>query len=403
MLQHNRISFNHIIMSRHLSSFLYHQQTTNYKICIKNAQFINVLNNILIIKQNKEMDFFHSQLFNSSISLTPNEDDVLIKNSVFKQIKSKKDGAAIYFHSQNSKLTIISCGFTLCHSSEAGGALFFNGASLNISNTCFLGCISQTYGQALSVETTDESINSYEYMSISQCSPKRSPGSKQCIFLSHGKQCLANLNSSSNHVVEFGSCFCTAYTTSLSLHFTNFVGNSGKNGFWFYKTKLEDSFSYCNIIMNSIEGEKSSLLTLEQAGILLYEFIFLENSCRTYFCGGVVRLDKCKFDIEDKTNFHKLCENFDYGNSIFGSAIQISITAMPYHATWDCWAFGFPSPTPSRSLQPIEAASDNAVSGFSLFLLLIIIGGISGSLVFYVYSSYLIGNKKNNLENLQIG
>ena len=363
-----------------LSGFINSINSNNNKLKIYHSRFNYILNNVITFNS---QDIF-GQLYNSNSSLTTKEHNLNVKSSVFRHIWCN-EGGAIMINDPYCISLISNTGFAFCNSAANGAGIDYEGLILNISRCCFFGCMATQSGQGFyfygKSAGKDIPYCNIEYTSIEQCSPLQQRGARESIFLSHGLETVQFINSTSNHIIEFGSCFVSAYTYGIGLHYSNFLDCTGENCFWFHNTRREDCLEKCNVIHNSAKKE-TGLFAFENGTTIISEFIFKNNHGSVYFVTGPVILKNCVFDIQQSsfTFYHCVheCINVTWANKDFTSY------PLPKLITWQCWGFGKPSPTASKSLPPIEYVQEMTISGISVFIVVMIIGFISGISVFSI-------------------
>jgi len=318
-------------------------------------------------------------LFNKTLEYSE-EGSLEINECVFQRTKSQSSGGAIMFDSQNAFLSIKSSGFMLSYAQQNGGAISFNGAGINISNSCFLGCLALSAGQAF--EVSGSSVKGYyEFTTFDQCSPLRTKGNSVALFLKYGYQEINNINETSNHVNDMGACLCVAYNSFFSLMFSNFVGCTGGNCFWLHPLKPDDLFMNCNIVSNKANND-TGIFMFENSSVVFMGFTFIGNDATVYFMGGSLSLSQCILDVKLKNSLFSNCKH-TYPDTLFG-AQRLRPRPVPIFITWGCWAMGAPSPTPSQSLVPIEAALEEATMGITVLVVLLLIGFSTGFLAYYL-------------------
>lgn len=348
------------------TNFLY---STNSKIksTISNSNFKQFTNSVVKV----DSEYYSTKHYKTTFENQKENQEFKFEQCVFEKIRTNTNGGAISINSPNGRFFLKHCGFTICLASLNGGAIEFEGAQFGIDKTCFLGCLAVQSGQAMDLQGNNEFKGDLTYVSVQQCATARSPGTSQSIFLRHGNHYISSLNSSSNYVKDTGASLCIAYTDGLRLHFSSFIGNHGSNSFWLHRLRPSDELITCNIIKNSGSADLG-LLNFENCTANINAWYFIENSAQTYFVSGIVTLNKCALDVRRSAKLIRGCQLY-VSETVWGIKSLKSLPLSSY-ITWECWAMGSPSPTPSQSLVPIDHALEEAVLGVWVLFVIVAIG-----------------------------
>jgi len=396
------LSINRAFGSPLFSSSLSTRETRFY---MKKSIFSDIFTNAIYSIRNMNLRECNFNKFTSSVVRVDNMDSVKMFFSssvlyeaneeysfsmcVFQKTKTSDSGGAICILSSSGVFSAKSSGFTICLSQNNGGGISFTGSKFDIEKCCFLGCLAMQHGQAVDMSGDDGLQGRIEVSSIEQCSPIKSPGHSQSVFIRHGTNSLVSLNSSFNHVVDMGSCLCVAHNKGFSLNFCTYIGCTGANGFWFHQFSNNDMFTSCNIIKLS-SNKELGMMTFENSSVNFNSFVFIQNECPVYFISGSLRLILCSFDVKKFSKIAVGC-SLDIIDTAFGVK-YLRPRPLPPFITWECWAMGMPSPTPSKSLVPIEERSNSSINGIYVFAFLLFAGFLSG------YGGFYFMNKTSDFQ-----
>ena len=81
---------------------------------------------------------------------------------------------------------------------------------------------------------------------------------------------------------------------------------------------------------------------------------------------------KCALDVKKSAKLLKGCQ-LQIVETVWGikSLKQLPLSS---YITWECWALGAPSPSPSQSLVPVDHALEEAVLGVWVLFVIVAIG-----------------------------
>ena len=334
-------------------------------------------------------------------SLAPEQDKAItITSCTFNDVRTQANGAAISIDSIDNTIDIAKTGFSLCFASGSGGAIYFSGRGFQCKDSCFFGCLAVSRGQAISSEVSaDDSKNFLKMGYITQCSPIKSKGAQRTVFLNSGDQYVESVNLTNNHVKEQGASLCIAYPTSFKLRMSSFRDNSGTNCFWLHKLKLTDSLDYCNIIGNKATSG-AGLIAFESGEAQINGFIFADNKAPKHFMGSHVRFTSCIFDMDQSSP--------NYGDARMEfvdcrrGVRSITERIVPLGQTFECWALGAPSPTPSMSFAPFKGAGIEPVPLLSIFTIFAAILASLGAVGYFFMKFFANNSVDLSLKPLEI-
>ena len=367
--QQNSRIFSDIFFKYSFSPFLSgYSPDASYK--ITGSTFSHFLNNVIHIDSVAK----NFTRFNSSFRSKP-DDHLDINYCVFTEITSKKNGGAIFLKNYRYSLFITKSGFSLCASHQSGGAIYLIGYEFLANRCCFYGCVALNSEQAVYSDTRrlarDEACdNSFNMSFISQCSPRQSKGARRTIYLSGGMQIFTGDNFSNNHVSEEAAGAITSYPTIFTLKFCEFSKSSGNSILWMHL--LEESFtlSYCNIYNNSLPGNKSSIIVVEQSRSIFSRMVFFLNNALHYVEGTYsIMLQECMFDVDQYPGMFGALSVVDKGSRFYARIKKYKLVFAP---TWDCWALGSPSPRQPLFLKKLVYIQDSSTLAVMIVFVIII-------------------------------
>jgi hypothetical protein len=174
--------------------------------------------------------------------------------------------------------------------------------------------------------------------------------------------------------------------------------NVGNNLFWVSGVP-DGRVMHCSVLRNNI-AHSDGLFLLKNSVMRLEQCNFIENKFTKFAAKGKLRLDgKIIVDFEMAK---KLFDNVETVNLELAFKVIWIDAGMKAVETWECWALGRPSPSPSQSHPPLDGG-EGAQSGIATFLLLSFVAGIPTVLGYLWWTSNEEARRDLSvLENLEI-
>ena len=332
--------------------------------------------------------------FQTPIRAKP-DDNLEIIYCMFTEISTKKNGGAIFLRNFRYSLFVNRTGFSLCASHLSGGAIYLIGYEFLAYRCCFYGCVALESEQAVYSDTRrlarDEACdNSFNMSFISQCSPRQSKGPRRTIYLSGGMQIFTSDNFTNNHVNEEAAGAITSYPTIFTLKFCDFCKSSGNSILWMHLLEESFSISYCNVFNNSLPGNRSSIIVVEQSRAIFSRMVFYQNYALHYVEGTYsICLQECMFDVNKYGGIFGALGVVEKDTKYYARIKKYKLVFAP---TWDCWALGSPSPRQPGIFKKLLYIQDS--STLSVVIVFVIIISVIGIVA-------LIMTKNTNVKDLE--
>lgn len=295
-------------------------------------------------------------------------------------------------------LFLTKCGFSLCATHLSGGACYVVGFEYLADRCCFYGCVALVSEQAVFSDirrlARDEAVdNSFNFSFISQCSPRQSRGARRAVFCSGGMQILTSNNFTNNHVNEEAAGAITSYPTVFTLKFCDFCRCSGNSILWMHLLEETFTLSYCNVYNNTLPGNMSSIMVVEQSRAIISRIVFFQNYALHYLEGTYsIVLQECMFDVKQYLGMFGALSILEKGTKYYARIRKYKLKFAP---TWDCWNYGSRSPKQPGVLSQLLYVQDS-----STIAVFVVFGIIITVIVAVTVVLFMSAQKKDN-EGLQ--
>ena len=257
---------------------------------------------ISIFLKNEQTNTYTINHHTFNTTFSPELPNVFLKSCSFFNLRSQKQGAAIFIENKNYVLSCILSSFNNCTSPQKGGALFSVAYNNTIKQNCFAFCASGIGNScdASAVFSQCSNTTLHQYNSYDKCPPHNQKcWYGICIFWFNNLY-SSDINSSSSHT-SFATGLMHCQTKGSIYRYTSFNASEGNtisfvNGYW-------GITKYGIIIENNV---KTGLVYCQAAEHNISCFIFKGNSGPlTYMCiSGKCNFYDCLFDskVDSKGN-----------------------------------------------------------------------------------------------------
>ena len=218
-------------------------------------------------------------------------------DSLFYNLLSEQGSAIYCFSSNEIKLVIEFCTFTLCRSNGLGGAITFNcptNGGIVISQTCAHECSTpRSHGQFSYIYSSKNQLSMLHYLSINKCSNVVSTNSLTSpIYLLSGQQGVISNNISGNFVYHVSGIYIKN-PNQFIMTFTTFYRNYAKFSMCLYLWGNNGNIKNCNFIEN--HSPSRSVISNSYSNTIIELSIFYNNHYNLFgnFYNGELKLINC--------------------------------------------------------------------------------------------------------------